>query len=104
MIYSASDPGRSHGKWETVASGKQTDTPYRVYLVGIGRAWEGRVGSMGGGRKREKEWRPACLGGKGEIGSGSLTLKGTGYPGNRAGQHNYNYNLIFTAMGTMTQF
>ena len=60
-----------------------------------------------GGRRREaeafsaeeqaerasREWRPACLGKKEEIGSGqNLSLKGTGYPGDRAGQHNYNYN------------
>lgn len=46
--------------------------------------------------QRGKEWRPACLGEKGLTESGeSLSLKGTGYPGNRAGQHNYNSMFLW---------
>lgn len=41
--------------------------------------------------RRKREGRPACLGVKGEIGSGrSLSFKGTGYLGDREGLQNDN--------------
>ena len=41
----------------------------------------------------ERRQRSACLGRKAEIGSGqSLSLKGTGYPGDRSGHRIYFYN------------
>ena len=47
--------------------------------------------------EREKEAEISLPPGKGAIGSGwSLFLKGTGYPGNRAGQHNYSSLYIMT--------
>lgn len=63
--------------------------------------------------KKERGPRPACLGGKWEIGSGqSLSLRETVSPCDRTGQHNYNtldnvrkdpigslYKLNFLALG-----
>lgn len=43
--------------------------------------------------KRGDDAKSACLGGKGDTGSGwSLSLKRTGCPDNGTGHHNHNYN------------
>lgn len=50
-------------------------------------------------REGEKRggWRSACLGRKGDFGSGwSVSLKGTGYPDDRVRQDDYNYNTYTT--------
>lgn len=73
--------------------------------MGMG-VWEKKGGNEGEAKvASSEEWKEttkerkrrgvssACLCRKGEIGSGwSFSLKRTGYPGERSGQHNYNYN------------
>ena len=65
------DGGRRSGKWMRKRSSS------KLFRRGIDRKRAGRRGSMGF----------ACLGSKQEVGSGqSLSLKKTGYPGDRPGQ------------------